>query len=108
LIELASAINDSRQDMPWGHAFLLSMSDNGTAGKIILTPTHVFNKGHGKTTIEYPSIHNTHRPAFIFAETLTGLDVAQVLRKILARKTTAFEFPLILKQGQKLTLVDPA
>jgi hypothetical protein len=108
LIDLLTAINDSYRDFSWRYNFSLSMSDDGKTGKIILTPTHVFNKGHGKITFEYPSVHNTHRTVFIFAETLTGVDAAQILRKNLARRTMAFEFPLILKEGCKLTPLDPA
>ncbi len=107
LLEILKVIIDPRSESPWGYAYQLTFTDNGTIGKIIMIPRHVFNKKDGRIILEYPHFHNTHRQIFIFFETTAGMKIAESLRQKLCEETMAFEFPLILKEGQKFTVIDP-
>src|SRR4030042_3506282 len=107
LIEVFTAINDSRYDFGWRHCFHLSISDAGATGKIILSPTHWSDEGAGKIILEYPSFHHLHRMIFIFVENPVSVEIAKALRQELHKKTFALEFCLILKQGRKLTPIGP-
>jgi hypothetical protein len=106
LLEVLSVINNPR-NIDWYYDFALAFSDNGTTGKIILTPQSIFNKTDGKIIFEFPSAHNTHQTFFIIVESAAGAEVAKNLRDNLARQTMGFQFPIILKKGRKLIPIDP-
>lgn len=108
LLEILVAINNPRFDFGWRHCFHLLASDDGATAKIILKPTHWSSENIGQIILEYPSFHNTHRMVFIIIGNPEALEIAKKLREDLCKNTFAFEYPLILKQGRKLTPIDPA